>query len=157
MLIQVVREWKGDVMMEFDEREVRVYEGGFVGDMNRGYKREGEGTEYRKDGKRVLYIGGWKNGLREGMGKEYDENGEVLIDAEWINGRVTTDPLKVSVIHQVLHLMEKPSSVYPVLRDLLDLHGRSMNSLRRRIYLELKWFVEAMGILALSYLLLGVK
>lgn len=104
VLIQVVREWKGDVMMEFDEREVRVYEGGFVGDMNRGYKREGEGTEYRKDGKRVLYIGGWKNGLREGMGKEYDENGEVLIDAEWINGRVTTDPLKVSVIHQVLHL-----------------------------------------------------
>ena len=83
--------------------------------MKRGYVREGEGTEYQSDEKRALYlggfkngkrdgfgtefkgfgplyIGGWKNGLRHGKGKEYDESENVIIDGEWIDGKLGSVP-----------------------------------------------------------------
>ena len=111
--IRVYREWKGEVMIEYDVNGMRVYEGGFGGDMMKGYKRDKEGTEYDSDGTALYvghyvdgersgygteykgcyawYIGNWKNGKRSGKGKEYDENEHVVKDGEWIDGRWEED------------------------------------------------------------------
>ncbi|KNB41648.1 hypothetical protein JH06_4873 [Blastocystis sp. subtype 4] len=111
--IRVYREWKEEVMIEYNENGMRVYEGGFGGDMMKGYKRDKEGTEYDSDGTALYvghyvdgersgygteykgcyawYIGNWKNGKRSGKGKEYDENEHVVKDGEWIDGRWEED------------------------------------------------------------------
>ena len=108
-LIRVLREWKREVMIEYDDNGRRVYEGEYEGDMKRGFFREREGTEYDSDGKRPLYFGDWKNGVREGygsefrgyyavyigewkngmrygIGKEYNDNEEVLRSERWMKG-----------------------------------------------------------------------
>ena len=116
VMIQVLREWKGECMIEYDDNGMRVYEGGFEGDMMKGFVREGRGKEFGIDGKRVLYvgewkkglrdgygseikgycpvyIGEWKNGLRHGTGRELNENGTVMRKGRWIEG-VYEDAIK---------------------------------------------------------------
>ena len=85
VMMGVLREWKGECMIEYDMNGMRVYEGGFEGDMMKGFVREGEGKEYGNDGKSALYVGGWKNGLREGYGSEFKGYSPVYI-GEWKNG-----------------------------------------------------------------------
>ena len=85
VMMRVLREWKGDLMIEYDVNGMRVYEGGFEGDMMKGFVREGEGKEYGIDGKSALYVGGWKNGKREGYGSEFKDCFPVYI-GEWKNG-----------------------------------------------------------------------
>ena len=86
VMMRVLREWKGEVMIEYDDNGMRVYEGGFEGDMMKGFVREGKGKEYGNDGKSALYVGGWKNGLRDGDGSELNENEEVVRKGRWIKG-----------------------------------------------------------------------
>ena len=45
VMMRVLREWKGECMIEYDVNGIRVYEGEFEGDMMKGFVREGEGTE----------------------------------------------------------------------------------------------------------------
>ena len=71
VMMRVLREWKGECMIEYDVNGMRVYEGGFEGDMMKGFVREGKGKEYGIDGKSALYVGGWKNGKRNGYGSEF--------------------------------------------------------------------------------------
>ena len=85
VMMGVVREWKGEVMIEYDVNGMRVYEGEFEGDMMKGFIREGKGKEYGIDGKSALYVGGWKNGLRHGYGSEFKNCFPVYI-GEWKNG-----------------------------------------------------------------------
>ena len=85
VMMRVLREWKGECMIEYDVNGMRVYEGGFEGDMMKGFVREGEGKEYGIDGKSALYVGGWKNGKREGYGSEFKDCFPVYI-GEWKNG-----------------------------------------------------------------------
>ena len=85
VMMRVLREWKGECMIEYDVNGMRVYEGGFEGDMMKGFVREGKGKEYGIDGKSVLYVGGWKNGLRNGYGSEFCGHNPVYI-GEWKNG-----------------------------------------------------------------------
>ncbi|KNB41447.1 hypothetical protein JH06_5418 [Blastocystis sp. subtype 4] len=84
--------------------------------MMKGFVREGRGKEFGIDGKRVLYvgewkkglrdgygseikgycpvyIGEWKNGLRHGTGRELNENGTVMRKGRWIEG-VYEDAIK---------------------------------------------------------------
>ena len=84
-MMRVLREWKGECMIEYDDNGMRVYEGRFEGDMMKGFVREGEGKEYGIDGKSALYVGGWKNGLRDGYGSEFKGLNPVYI-GEWKNG-----------------------------------------------------------------------
>ena len=116
VMMGVLREWKGECMIEYDDNGMRVYEGGFEGDMMKGFVREGRGKEFGIDGKRVLYvgewkkglrdgygseikgycpvyIGEWKNGLRHGTGRELNENGTVMRKGRWIEG-VYEDAIK---------------------------------------------------------------
>ena len=85
VMMRVLREWKGKCMIEYDENAMRVYEGGFGGDMMKGFIREGKGSEYGSDGESALYVGRWKNGLRDGYGSEF-HSGSVLYIGEWKNG-----------------------------------------------------------------------
>ena len=85
VMMRVLREWKGECMIEYDDNGMRVYEGGFEGDMMKGFIREGEGSEYGIDGEDALYYGGWKNGKRDGYGSEFKEMNPVYI-GEWKNG-----------------------------------------------------------------------
>ena len=77
---EVLREWKGDVMIEYD-KGMRVYEGGWKGSIEDGFVREGEGKEYGDDGKQLVYSGGFVNGIREGMGRIL-KNGLVIYNGE---------------------------------------------------------------------------
>ena len=43
---QVVQEFNGDEMIEYDENGRKVYEGGFMGNMESGFVRDGFGKEY---------------------------------------------------------------------------------------------------------------
>ena len=83
--VRVLREWSKGVMIEYDKNGVMVYKGGFAGDIIKGIVREGEGTEFGSDGKSVLYVGGWRNGKREGYGSEFKGSNPVFI-GEWKNG-----------------------------------------------------------------------
>ena len=83
---RMIREFTDDgLMIEYDDNGKRVYEGEFEGDMMNGFIREGKGSEFGSDGKSVLYVGGWKNGLREGYGSEFKGYSPVYI-GEWKNG-----------------------------------------------------------------------
>ena len=93
VMMRVLREWKGECMIEYDENGMRVYEGGFEGDMMKGFVREGRGNEFGIDGKSALYVGGWKNGMKDGMGRELNENGTVMRSGRWIEG-VYEDAIK---------------------------------------------------------------
>ena len=84
-MIGVLREWKEELMIEYDKNGKRVYEGGWKGSIEDGFVREGEGKEYGIDGKNALYVGEWKNGLREGKGSEFIGYSPVYI-GEWKNG-----------------------------------------------------------------------
>ena len=91
---RMIREFTEDgLMILFDDNGMRVYEGGFEGDMMKGFVREGRGKEFGIDGKRVLYVGEWKNGKRDGTGRELNENGTVLRKGRWIEG-VYEDAIK---------------------------------------------------------------
>ena len=85
VMMRVLREWKGECMIEYDVNGIRVYEGEFEGDMMKGFVREGEGCEFGIDGESALYYGGWKNGLRDGYGSEFKGLNPVYI-GEWKNG-----------------------------------------------------------------------
>ena len=72
-MIGVLREWKGEVLIEYDVNGTRIYEGGFEGYVVKGFVREGKGKEFEIDEKSALYVGGWKNGLRHGYGSEFKD------------------------------------------------------------------------------------
>lgn len=55
---RLLKEIKGDSMIEYDKEGNKVYEGGYSGDPESGLVREGKGTEY--DGETVAYEGEWQ-------------------------------------------------------------------------------------------------
>ena len=68
---RVIKEFDGDIMVEYNKKGNRIYKGHFAGDTEAGFVRQGKGKEY-KDGSRLpVYSGKWKNGKRGGMGTEY--------------------------------------------------------------------------------------
>ena len=87
---RVLREWNDKGMIEYGMTGMRVYEGGFVGDMKNGFVREGKGKEFGDDGKSALYVGEWKNGLRDGEGSELDDGREMIRRGRWIEGEHDT-------------------------------------------------------------------
>ena len=85
-VMRVLREWTEDLMVEYDDNGMKVYEGGFEGEIVKGFVRGGKGTEYGNNGKK-LYFGDWRNGYRDGEGTEYGSDGEsALYVGSWENG-----------------------------------------------------------------------
>lgn len=83
---RTVMEMKNNVLTEYDRNGNKMYEGGYSGNMKKGFKREGEGTEYGEDGKTAVYIGEWGKGHRNGFGVEY-KNHQVMFSGNWKNGK----------------------------------------------------------------------
>ena len=81
---QIVREIKGNEMTEYDNIGNRSYKGGYV---RNGYAfvRNGEGTEYDRDGESIVYTGMFGNGQRHGEGTIYVD-GHPVYFGEWKNG-----------------------------------------------------------------------
>ena len=109
-LNRVIQEFNGNTMIEYGSNGKRIYKGGFDGNVNNGFKRNGDGKEFDVDGETALYSGDWKNGKRDGMGtemkglksvytgewkngmrngkgKEMDESGRVVFVGEWKDGK----------------------------------------------------------------------
>ena len=80
--------WEGDVLngnpcgwgVLFDKNNERVYEGFRIDEKNVCY-----GRTYYSDISRVEYEGEWCDGMRWGRGVQYDRNGVVVYDSEWLN------------------------------------------------------------------------
>ena len=56
----------------------------FEGEYKNG-ERNGKGKEYEYNNK-VIYEGEYKNGERNGTGKAYDNEGELMYEGEYLNG-----------------------------------------------------------------------
>ena len=85
MLERVLLEISGKTMIEYNSNGEKVYEGEY-GVTPLGYVREGEGKEFDRDGKTVVYIGGWINGKRDGFGTEFKDSA-VVFRGEWRKGK----------------------------------------------------------------------
>ena len=81
---EVLKTFSGKRMTEYRDGKKR-YEGEFADSFELNYQREGVGEEYDNDGEALIYVGGLKNGKRNGQGKMY-KNTRLEYDGEWIMG-----------------------------------------------------------------------
>lgn len=81
-IVEVLKEFKNDVMIEYDGNNMKVYEGKY--NVSNDYSRDGEGKEYENG--IIVYIGNWKNSIREGYGKSL-KNGMVEYEGDWKDGK----------------------------------------------------------------------
>ena len=81
---KVLKQFSGESMTEYKNGE-RVYEGGFLDSLELGYPRNGEGEEIGKGGKKRIFKGHYKNGLRHGVGTKY-KGGIAKGKQQWVLG-----------------------------------------------------------------------
>ena len=80
--------WEGDVLQNipfgwgvlYDKEGEKAYEGFRIGNANTCY-----GIQYYSEIQKVEYYGEWFQGKRWGRGIQYDRNGCVVYDGEWMN------------------------------------------------------------------------
>ena len=80
--------WEGDVLHDqpygwgvlYDKEGEKAYEGFRIGNVSVCY-----GIQFYADIQKVEYEGEWVEGKRWGRGKQYDRNGVVVYDGEWMN------------------------------------------------------------------------
>ena len=124
---RVIREFTDDgLMIEYDDNGEIVYEGGFEGDMMNGFIREEKGSEYGSDGKSVLYVGGWKNGLREGYGSEFKGYSPVYI-GEWKNGLRDGAGKELNENEEVIRRGRWNKGTYGVIKRFEDGYGNDLS------------------------------
>ena len=99
--------WEGDVLdnepygwgMLYDSENRRVYEGFHVGKVNVCF-----GRSYYPDIQKVDYEGEWFEGKRWGRGVQYDRNGNMTIDGEWMNDdNMMEKRVVLNIENQFLH------------------------------------------------------
>ena len=98
--------WEGDVLngnpcgwgVLFDKNNERVYEGFRIDEKNVCY-----GRTYYSDISRVEYVGEWCEGMRWGRGVQYDRNGVVVYDGEWLNDAPLEKRIEVTSVTVLLH------------------------------------------------------
>ena len=83
-MVNLIKSFDGDIMQEYDESGVRVYEGHFRDDLTLRYPREGHGCEFINES--LAYEGGFKNNLRHGYGTSYYSNGIASFKGIWNYG-----------------------------------------------------------------------
>ena len=98
--------WEGDVLDDcpfgwgvlYDSENRRVYEGFRIGDVNVCY-----GKYYYSDIQKVEYEGEICEGKRWGRGVQYDRNGDIVIDGEWIADAELKTSITISEESTFLH------------------------------------------------------
>ena len=69
--IEVLKEFENSKMIEYQDGK-KVYEGGYLDDLESHFPRNGKGKEYVNDGKTVVYDGLYKKGKRHGSGLSFE-------------------------------------------------------------------------------------
>ena len=98
--------WEGGVLngnpcgwgVLFDKNNERVYEGFRIDEKSVCY-----GRTYYSDISRVEYEGEWCDGMRWGRGVQYDRNGVVVYDSEWLNDDRLEKRVEVTSATVLLH------------------------------------------------------
>ena len=98
--------WEGDVLdnqpygwgVLYDSEGEKAYEGFRIGEVNVFY-----GRSYYPDVQKVEYDGGICEGKRWGRGIQYDRNGKILFDGEWMNDEQLTKRVVLNEKNQLLH------------------------------------------------------
>ena len=98
--------WEGDVLgnqpygwgVLYDSENRLVYEGFRIGEVNVCY-----GTQYYSDIQKVEYEGGWFEGKRWGKGTQFDRNGNMVFDGEWVNDEQLSKQVVLNEENQFLH------------------------------------------------------
>ena len=85
MKSRIIARFDSSTMTEYDSNGIRVYKGGFEGDVKNGIVRSGKGVEYSSESKTAIYSGEWKDGKRHGKGTEYRDCKPVYI-GQWKEG-----------------------------------------------------------------------
>ena len=81
MRMNKLKEIEKNRMSEFDENGLKVYEGGYKGEVESEFVRDGEGDVFDSNDE-LLFSGHWKNGKREGEGKMF-RNGALYFKGKW--------------------------------------------------------------------------
>ena len=82
----------------YDSEGEKAYEGFRVGEVNVCY-----GRSYYSDIQKVEYEGEWCEGKRLGRGIQYDRNGNIVFEGEWVNDEHAEQRVVLSGDHQFLH------------------------------------------------------
>ena len=98
--------WEGNVLdnkpcgwgVLYDSENRRVYEGFRIGDVNVCY-----GRSYYPENQKVEYEGGICGGMRWGRGIQYDRNGSIVFEGEWMNNEQLSKRVVVNEENQFLH------------------------------------------------------
>ena len=98
--------WEGDVLNRepygwgvlYDSEGEKKYEGFMIGEAYVCY-----GTRYYSDIQKVEYEGGWCGGKRCGKGTQFDRNGNMVFDGEWVNDEQLSKRVVLSEENQLLH------------------------------------------------------
>ena len=91
--------WEGDVLNDqpfgwgvlYDKENTRIYEGFRIGDLGVCY-----GTHYYSDNGVMEYKGELCEGKRWGHGVQYDRNGRVVYDGDWMNNEVMEKRIEIT-------------------------------------------------------------
>ena len=98
--------WEGDVLMDkpcgwgilYDKEGRVAYEGFRIGKENVCW-----GCKYYADIEKIEYEGQWHSGMRWGPGVQYDRNGAVMYDGEWVNDRPIEKRVVITPENELLH------------------------------------------------------
>ena len=82
----------------YDSEGEKAYEGFRVGEVNVCY-----GRSYYSDIQKVEYEGEWCEGKRLGRGVQYDRNGNIVFEGEWVNDEHVEQRVVLSGDDQFLH------------------------------------------------------
>lgn len=98
--------WEGDVLVDkpcgwgilYDKEGRVAYEGFRIGKENVCW-----GCKYYADIEKIEYEGEWYSGMRWGLGIQYDRNGAVMCDGEWVNDRPIEKRAVITPENELLH------------------------------------------------------
>ena len=79
--IKIFDEMNGKVIDYPISKNIIIFEGEYLNG-----KRNGKGKKYYDDGN-LMFEGEYLNGKRNGKGKEYFKNGKLKFDGEYLNGK----------------------------------------------------------------------
>ena len=98
--VALIKLFNGHQMTEY-KKGVKQYEGEFLDCLSYDYVRHGVGKEFDKDGKTVIYQGGYENGKRHGSGITYKDRKKDY-DGLWINGKMKWQYMCIQLVYILL-------------------------------------------------------
>ena len=80
VFVRKTKDFVKNEMIEYNENGDKIYQGGYMRNSSYQYIRAGKGKEYEEN--KVVYVGDWLNGEKDGDGKSM-RNGVAYYDGKW--------------------------------------------------------------------------